>query len=185
MLLKDKNDFYYNEEVNAVFDQWNKKYGNNIKLDEDDNKDKNNLNAVCMQVKHDLNKIEIDDDKVINSLISFLYKKPSIRKKKLLWYIYGEQIYNNLCENVDHKNICRKCGKRTNEVLIRGKCDECRKKDYKIDNRTNMKTITCVDCGKKIKISIHNKRTTRCKECQNITNKEREKLWQRELRKKS
>ena len=173
MLLKDKNDFYYNEEINAVFDQWNKKYGNNIKLDEDDNKDKNNLNAVCMQVRFDLNQIEPDDDKVINSLVSFLYKKSSTRKKRLLWYVYGEQLYRNLCENVESKNICRNCGKRTDEELIKGKCSSCRKKEIK--KMKGMKTRICIDCGKKFCVSSKSVRE-RCDECLDIYKSELNRL---------
>ena len=181
MLLKEKNDFYYNEEINAVFDQWNKKYGNNIKLDEDDNKDKNNLNAVCMQVRFDLNKIEPDDDKVINSLVSFLYKKSSTRKKKLLWYVYGEQLYRNLCENVDHKNICRKCGKRIDGMLTRGKCNSCTKKEVKKMN--GMKKQICIDCGKEFDLHTGMKRT-RCDSCYSLYRKRLIRLSTQEWRKK-
>ena len=67
LLLKNKNDFYYNEEINKCFDKWNKRYGNNIKIDEDDDTNKNNIIAVAAQVKKDLNKIESDDDKIINA----------------------------------------------------------------------------------------------------------------------
>jgi hypothetical protein len=182
LFLKDKNDFYYNDEVNAVFDRWNKKYGNNIKLDEDDNKDKNNINAVCMQVKSDLNKIEPNDDKVINSLVSFLYKKPSTRKKKLLWYIYGEQIYNNLCENVDYKNICRKCGKRTDEVLYRGKCRSCRGKE--VNKLNGKKSMVCVDCGCVFNVQSTNMRSKRCDRCSEIHKDYLHKLRQSKYRNK-
>ena len=170
LLLKNKNDFYYNEEINKCFDKWNKRYGNNIKIDEDDDTNKNNIIAVAAQVKKDLNKIESDDDKIINSLISFLYKKPSTRKKKLLWYIYGEQLYHNLLENVDHKNICRKCGKRTDEDLVRGKCSECRKSEIKELN--GKKIITCIDCGKEFE-AASNSRTKRCEDCKK---KERQRI---------
>ena len=181
LLLKDKSDFYYNEEINKCFDKWNKKYGNNIKIDEDDDTNKNNINVVASQVKEDLNKIEPDDDKVINSLISFLYKKPSTRKKKLLWYIYGEQLYNNLLKNVDHKNICHQCGKRTDEELVRGKCSECIKKEIKVLNGN--KKITCIDCGKDFEVPSTS-RAIRCNECREKKKKDDAKKRMQKMRAK-
>ena len=162
LLLKHRHDEYYNEELNKVFDKWNKKYGNNVNLHDEDT-DKNNLKAVARQVKVDLNKIEPDDNKVINSLVVFLYKKPSTRKKKLFWYIYGEQLYQNLSENVQQSNICRKCGARVDEESYnkeRKKCSACIAKE----NKTGFKELTCVDCGEKFLVSIKS-RIMRCERC--------------------
>ena len=165
LLLKHRHDDYYNEELNKVFDKWNKKYGNNVNLHDEDT-DKNNLKAVARQVKVDLNKIEPDDNKVINSLVVFLYKKPSTRKKKLFWYIYGEQLYQNLLENVHQRNICRQCGVRTDEDLDskdRKKCSACIAKE----NKTGFKELTCVDCEEKFIVSVRS-RTDRCEKCRKI-----------------
>lgn len=163
MLLKNKEDNYFNDNINKVFDKWNKKYGNNVNINEDDDTNKNNLYAVAVQVKKDLNAIETDDDKIINSLVVFLYKNPSTRKKKLFWYIYGKQLYSNLLENVENKNICRQCGCRTDEVLIRGKCFKCRQEEIKkLDGK---KLIKCVDCGKDVIVESRS-RTCRCIRCQ-------------------
>lgn len=172
LLLKDKSDTYFNEDINKVFDCWNKKYGNNVNLNEDDNTDKNNLIAVALEVKKDLHEIEIDDDKIINSLVRFLYEKQSTRKKKLLWYIYGEQLYNNLLNNVEHKNICLQCGKRTDEDLIRGKCFECRQEEIK--KLGGKKLIKCIDCGKEFTVDVTS-RIKRCEPCK----KDKQLEWQR------
>lgn len=174
MLLKDKQDIYFNEKINSTFDKWNKKYGNNVNLHDDDT-NKNNLYIIAQEVKRDLNQIESDDDKVINSLVSFLYKNQSTRKKKLLWYIYGEQLYNNLSQNVKEleQNICHQCGRRVNENLIRGKCFKCRQEEIK--KLGGKKLIKCVDCGKDVIIDSKS-RTNRCESC-----REKKQLeWQRE-----
>ena len=170
LLIKDKIDSYSNEQINKTFDKWNKKYGNNVNISEDDDTNKNNLYAVAVQVKNDLNMIEPDDNKVINSLVTFLYKTPSTRKKKLFWYIYGEQLYNNLLENIDHKKICRKCGCRTDEELVRGKCFKCRQEEIK--KLGGKKLIKCVDCEKDIIVDSRS-RIKCCINCQEIRNKER------------
>ena len=183
MLLKDKQDNYFNDEVNSMFDRWNKKYGNNINLNEDDDTNKNNLYIVAQEVKKDLNAIQSDDNKVINSLVSFLYKNQSTRKKKLLWYIYGEQLYNNLAENTNdlEKNICHKCGKRVNEELIRGKCFKCRQEEIK--KLGGKKLIKCIDCGKDVIVPSNVNRTKRCECCQEVYTRVSKTEKQRKYRK--
>ena len=171
LLLKDKKDNFWSDEINMTFDRWNKRYGNNIKVGGEDDTKKNNIQQIAQQVKEDLNRIEPDDDKVLNSLVAFLYKKPSTRKKNLLWYVYGEKIYQNLSENVDHKTICRQCGARVDETLIRGKCFKCRQEEIK--KKGGKKLIVCVDCGKEVKIDAKNKRQVRCEKCQKARNNEK------------
>lgn len=170
LLLKDKKDDFWSDEINMTFDRWNKRYGNNIKVGGEDDTKKNNIQQIAQQVKEDLNKIEPDDDKVLNSLVAFLYKKPSSRKKNLLWYIYGEKIYQNLSENVDHKTICRQCGARVDEnttrgKLIRGKCFKCRQEEMQ---KKGQKIVICEDCGKEFKVKSTVNRRTRCEKCQNM-----------------
>ena len=41
MLLVHSEDIYRNNELNMIFDKWNKKYGNNVNLNEDDDTNKN------------------------------------------------------------------------------------------------------------------------------------------------
>lgn len=171
ILLHNKEDLYSNDEVNAMFDRWNKKYGNNVNLNEDDDTNKNNLVQVAKEVKRDLNSIEPDDDKVINSLVKFLYEKQSTRKKKLLWYVYGEQLYNNILNNMEEEDriVCRCCGKRVKEELIRGKCFSCRQEEIK--QRNGHKLIRCVDCGKEFEVEAKS-RDVRCSCCKDAAKKE-------------
>ena len=182
MLLKDRCDNYTNEEINSMFDRWNKKYGNNVNLNEDDDTNKNNLYIVAQEVKRDLNDIEPDDDKVINSLVVFLYKNQSTRKKKLLWYIYGEQLYNNIVNNVTDldQNICHQCGKRVNEELIRGKCFKCRQEEIK--QLGGKKLIKCVDCGKEFIVDRKASRRDRCDDCYEKHRREKKRETMRKLR---
>ena len=60
---------------------------------------------------------------------------------------------------------CRECGRliKNNSNGTRLYCDEC--KGY---IPLNFKVITCVDCGKEIKVAGNNKRTVRCDECKKI-----------------
>ena len=54
------------------------------------------------------------------------------------------------------------------------KCPVCRKDD------DEDKTITCVDCGKKITVPHDNKRTIRCTSCQELVDKQKKREWWRE-----
>ena len=169
MLLKSKEDSYENAEVNKAFDKWNKKYGNNLNIDDDDH-DKNNVIAICNEVRKDLKRIEPDEDKIINSLVNMLYKKPSSRKKKLLWCTYGERLFDNLCSNLGDQSVCHTCGKRVNEELINNQCSECRKRE--IEKTDGMKIVQCVDCGIDFLVTVKNTRTCRCENCRNLYRKE-------------
>ena len=160
LFLKDKLDVYENEELNQCFNRWNRKYGNNLNIDES-NTDKNNIVAISNQVKEDLHRIEADDNKILNSLVCFLYKRPSERKKKLFWYMYGKDLYENLKTNLIDIPFCYKCGKRTDESMVHNKCFSCRQKETK---EKGFKLIKCIDCGKEIKISPRS-RTVRCDDC--------------------
>ncbi len=160
LFLKDKLDVYENEELNQCFNKWNRKYGNNLNIDES-NTDKNNIVAISNQVKEDLHRIEADDNKILNSLVCFLYKRPSERKKKLFWYMYGKELYENLKTNLIDMPFCYKCGKRTDESMVHNKCFSCRQKETK---EKGFKLIKCIDCGKEIKISPRS-RAVRCDDC--------------------
>lgn len=181
ILLKDQKDLGIIPELNKIFDKHNKHYGFNLRID---NKDKrnNNINAICQQVKDDLYKIEKDEDKIICSLVRFLYEKPSSRKKKLFWMMYGEQIYNNIKININSipSNICMKCGKRTEEKLIRGKCFDCRKKEIQ---EQGFKLVKCIDCGKEMQLKPK-ERKIRCDECNSKYRKKYKADKQKEYRKK-
>lgn len=176
MLLKDKQDLYSNDDINKKYVEWNRKYGNNLNIDEDDN-NKNNIKFISIQLLSELHEIENDDNKIINSLVKFLYKKDSTRKKKLLWYIYGEQLYNNLLENIDdNTEVCMKCGKRVKKgILVNNKCRQCREKEIKC----GVKIIKCIDCGEEFEVSSKNTKTCRCKKCQEKIKKNQNKKIQK------
>lgn len=174
LLLKDKRDEYFNEEINNIYNDFNKKYGDNLNIDKDD-MNKNNMIAVCNELKKEFYRIEKDDEKIINSLIKHLYEKNGTRKKNLLWSTYGKQLYNNLKNNIGEKTeVCMKCGRRVEKgKLVNNKCDKCRKEEIK--NLGGKKKVTCIDCGKEFEVDARNMKKIRCDECQKIYRKEYDK----------
>lgn len=171
LFLKNREDSYFNDELNKRFIEWNKKYGNNLKIDSE-NTDKTNIPTIVSELLKDLHEVESDDDKIVNSLVDLLYKNPSTRKKKLLWFTFGEKLYNNLSENIDkNTEVCMKCGKRVLKgSLIRNKCLKCRDKELK---EKGTKTIQCIDCGFKFEAPRMSKKRCRCNDC---SKKERQRI---------
>ena len=180
MLLPNRSDQYVNEDLNKRFDRWNKKYSNVLNTDEDIWR-KNNLPTIIRTVYEDLVGVEPDVTKIINSLVVFMYKKPGARRKNLLWHVFGEQLYNNLWENLKGypTNICQCCGKRTDEHLIRGKCFKCRQTEVK--ELQGMKLVKCIDCGEELLMPIRS-RTCRCEDCKRKRKNDRNKNNMRKYR---
>ena len=162
LLLADRVEEHSSEEINKIFDKWNRQYGHQVNMNSEDDNKRNNLLEIAKEVRYEIARVEPDVDKVVTSLVLFLYKKSSQREKNLLWCVYGEELYNNLTKNVDGKNICRVCGRRTSEELVKGKCQYCRK-----NNKNEYKTINCIDCGEKIDVP----KTSKVRLCDNCRKK--------------
>ena len=182
MFLRNKECLYTNNAINKFYDQVNKKYGNNIKIDKD-NTDKNNINIVSQEIKKDFLTIESNEYNIIQSLVKYLYEKNSEKKKKLLWYMYGDELLNNLKNNINNNTeICMQCGKRVKKgTLIRHKCRQCRDKEIKKNG--GKKIIKCIDCGKEFEIDSMIKGKKRCDSCQNKYRLETYRLSKEKLRK--
>ena len=84
-----------------------------------------------------------------------------------MWFAFGEQLYNNLSENIDKDTeVCMKCGKRVLKgSLIRNKCLKCRDKELK---EKGTKTIQCIDCGVEFEVPRNSNKRCRCESCQKI-----------------
>lgn len=91
-----------------------------------------------------------------------------------LGYFYLKQIGENII-------ACQRCG-----ILLRGNKAGTKKycKDCAGYVPQEFKIITCVDCGKEVRVRGSNKRTTRCEDCYSIYRKNRKLEAQRERRKK-
>lgn len=171
MLLRNKECNYSNEILDKIYDVENRKYGNNLHIDTD-NSNKNNINEISKQVKEKLLAVEPNVYNIIQSLVKHLYEKKCSRKKKLLWYMYGDELLSNLKNNVDsNTEVCQQCGKRIEiGTSVRGKCRQCRDKELR--ETRGLKTIKCTDCGIEFEIQSMS-RVKRCNSCQEFKNKER------------
>ena len=157
MLSGMNGDNYCDDKVNELFKILNRRYGININVDSE-NSAKNNFGILATEMRKDMEHIEKDIDKIVDSLVVFLYSKPSLRRKKLLWLMYGKQIYENLKNNMgdNYQNFCWKCGERVNYKLVDGFCKNCK----------SIKVKKCIECGKEFEVNNRNKVLNRCPDCQ-------------------
>ena len=104
-------------------------------------------------------------DNVLDSLVMFLYSKPSTRKKKVLWYVCGDMLYARISSKLSDKGYCTKCGRRS-EKLINGWCEPCTLSD-------GVKPVRCKTCGKEFYVPVTNNKTNYCNDCKIEYNKEK------------
>jgi len=164
IMLSDNID-YSNKEINKKYIKWNKKYGFYVNFGETETR-KNNSYIIKKDILTDFYTIEKDDIKILSSLLKLLYEKKSLRKKNLLWLLYGEQIYNNIKQNIgDNTEVCMQCGKRVKKgMLVNQKCKH-HISDIIKKNR-GYKIVKCIDCGVEFKIKgLRNDKDTRCSIC--------------------
>ena len=87
----------------------------------------------CENLKDELLKIESDESKVADMLIIYLFGEGNkIARKAIFWQCFGEQIKNNLSNNLSGTKVCRGClahfkPQTTNQLY----CPACKFEDKK------------------------------------------------------
>ena len=175
VMLPQHCNSYTNDEINKLYNKCNEEYGNMLNLQEDDFYHGTNLPAIRMQLLDKMRQVVNDDEKILTSLVIHLYSKESVRKKKLLWFMFGEQLYRNIETNVrEYNQICLGCGKRTDEGLVRNRCLCCRSTEIK--NLNGKKLIRCAGCGKDLIIESKS-RTKYCNDCKKMNKSNINKIY--------
>lgn len=116
-------------------------------------------------------------------LIKHLYTTDS-QSKTLMWNCFGDIIVSNLKKNLNpRETYCKQCGKRFIPKANANKyCDSCFEEKHK---NVDYRIITCIDCGKTVRIPKSSKKTKRCSECQTIENKRLDRERKRKQRAKN
>ena len=101
-----------------------------------------------------------------------------------MWNCFGDIIVSNLKKNLNpRETYCKQCGKRFIPKANANKyCDSCFKEKHK---NVDYRIITCIDCGKTVKIPKSSKTTKRCSECQAIEVRRQERERKRKQRAKN
>lgn len=100
----------------------------------------NNLAFTYKEIRKDLLSLDDDTNKVVDTLIKYLYKHKKSSYKMTLWECFGDIIIDNLKKNIDKPLddgwiMCEKCGKRITYYSNRKYCDDCWKEKEQEDNR--------------------------------------------------
>ena len=140
----------------------NRKY--HFKVNMNDSKN-GNISYIANEIKTELGKFGHSDIEITDILVKHLYCNKNSKSKESLWFCYGDIIVDNLKRNIgEDTTVCQKCGKRFKRETINEKyCVGCRGYEP-----IETKTITCIDCGKRVETTAWDMKTCRCDDCQKL-----------------
>lgn len=136
----------------------------NLKFNRCNDESLSNYLAVFDAVRDEMSKYARDIDYVVDNLVLYMFGSSKKNKKKAFWTIYGDVVYQHLCDNLDaNTSVCPSCGKRFYRVnKYTNYCRACIKNHKMAKSKT---LITCVDCGKKFNVSPKARKRIRCDDC--------------------
>lgn len=122
-----------------------------------------NYFAVYENAKADILSLGYSVDEIVDNIIIDLFANRKTPMKKAFWTLFGDIVYNNICNNITDNFIqCKKCHKRfykkRKDQIYCSKCTGYKKQ--------GIKTIVCCDCGKEmvVKSTCREVRCSKCKE---------------------
>ena len=126
--------------------------------------------ALFDDIRNKMLELGYNEDDLADMLVKHLFYVKKTEKKRAFWIIFGDAVYNHICEKDFGKFVeCKHCGKRFNpQRVTQVYCPHCTSHP-----RMGTKIITCRDCGIEIEVSSKDTRTVRCKDCQRITDREK------------
>lgn len=145
ILMSDK-DFVFNSDSTTVvdaYDYWNRRLslsGYWKKIDSDKYTIESDL-FVHKYIRERMLELPFEKDFIVNSLVKFMYEMRKTSFKKLMWSIFGEEIYENIKNNTQNfENICPICGRRIPKINgCKARFNYCSNECYSIANRERAK----------------------------------------------
>lgn len=154
--LLSNGDFEYNEKLyQPIVEEYDKiriyiTYSKNNYIESDTTEDNDGNfgeDYLYKNARQKLLDLPFDKDTIINVLVYFLYNVRKTSKKKILWECFGEEIYQNIQNNLpQNTHICPICGKRfesrdnANTTYCSEKCFIEGKLEYDRNYQKNRKT---------------------------------------------
>ena len=159
-----------------------KKISSNLNFKHTSDEKMSNYLSVFDNAKQQLFEMPYDKTQIIDNIIIDLFANRRTSSKKAFWVLFGDDVYNNIKNNIDDNFIqCQKCKKRFYKRNHNEKyCDNC--KGYQ---KIKFRTLICCDCGKEIKLSGKVRNKKRCDDCQTKYIRDRKTKKQREYRNKN
>ena len=134
-------------EVSDLYDKLNRQYRYMINM-KDEYVD--NLRYVACKIRDEFNTLGYLNETVADMLVEYLYGRDK-RSKQLLWFCYGQYIYNNLKKNI---------GEKKTKFIQCVDCDEWVEVDI-----LNTKTCRCDKCAKLYKKNYHKEYMRKKRKC--------------------
>ncbi|MGN8648370.1 hypothetical protein ACTNEO_20185 [Gracilibacillus sp. HCP3S3_G5_1] len=132
MLMKKKKVVKVNQTIIDEYNRFNRKKKWSINKELKISSDVTNLTQLQVYdaIRKALLKIEPDINKVVDTLVQYLYIDKPDSKKSTLWESFGDILLNNLRHNIDNETeICEDCNNRFRKVnKNKVCCDKCDKK---------------------------------------------------------
>lgn len=130
-------------------------------------KDGNYL-PIITDIKNQMSALGYDNTYICDVLVKELFGTTKSADKRAFWHIYGDIVYENICNNINNNFIqCERCKKRFYiETHDQKYCKKCLKKISKL-SLANKKILKCCDCGKEIEVDRRAVNKVRCDICQN------------------
>ena len=131
-----------------------------------------NYHAVFDAVRDEMRKLPYSEEKIVDSLIVYLFSMKRNSRKRAFWTIYGDIVAENLHKNIDEKSaVCPACQQR----FIKFREDQ---KYCSVACRRSAKDkhLICVDCGKEVITTGRANRKQRCDECAKLHKRELAKI---------
>lgn len=122
------------KEVSLLYDKLNRQYRYMINM-KDEYMD--NLRYVACKIRDEFNAIGYSSETITDMLVEYLYSRGK-RYKQLLWFCYGQYIYNNLKKNIGEKKTkfiqCLDCDEWIEVDVLNTKtcrCEKCQHEETK------------------------------------------------------
>ena len=121
------------KEVSDLYDRLNREYRYKINMKEEYT---DNLHYVAQSIRDEFSKLGYSEETVSDMLVRYLYGNEK-RSKQLLWFCYGQYIFNNLEKNIKYKKTkaikCICCGEWVEVNLLSRacRCETCQREENK------------------------------------------------------
>ena len=135
------------KEVSDLYDKLNRQYHYMINM-KDEYAD--NLRYVACKIRDEFSATGYSSETIADMLVEYLYGRDK-RYKQLLWFCYGQYVYNNLVKNI---------GEKRTKFIQCVDCDEWIEIDV-----LNTKTCRCENCSETYKKNYHKEYMRKKRKC--------------------
>ena len=160
-LMNDSN-IRIDTRVTRKFAALSREYKFNYNL----NNNNDNEQYIASYIRKSMLDTGYPESDIVDMLVKELFGVRKTKKKLVFWSCYGDVVLANIQNNIDKNFVtCNKCGARFyKSYKTEAVCANCKSRDV---DKSKTKTLICIDCGTPFEVRSSNKKSIRCRECQN------------------